>query len=150
LAFLAPDADVEHFVTLAAGIISVELDNHRRLSAGFDCDFDNIVPGPELAQYMDFLMATSADMGEALVSMMPCVTGYGVALRALSPDNAGDYSGWVAAYTSGAYQDVIDRHCRLVDHFNIDYDRAITLIDRALDLEDAFWNQLPPTQGTTK
>ncbi|WP_213816687.1 TenA family protein [Glaciihabitans sp. dw_435] len=144
LAYLAPDGDVEHFIALASGVVTVELDNHRRLGEGFDCNFDEIVPSPELAGYMGFLSEMSADMGEALVSMLPCVAGYGVAVRMLTREGAGPYAGWIGAYTSGEYQDVIDRHLALIDHFAVDLDRATQIMDRALDFEDAFWNVQPP------
>lgn len=143
LAAIAPDSDIDHFIALAHGIVVVELDNHRRLGDGFGCDFDAVVPSSETHAYMSFLSEHTHHMGEALVAMLPCVAGYGVALSGVAPHGAGHYSSWLAAYTSGDYRDVIDKHLALLNDFDIDPDRAITIIDRALDLEDAFWNQLP-------
>jgi thiaminase/transcriptional activator TenA len=150
LAAIAPDAEVEHFIGLANGIVTVELDSHRRLGNGFDCDFDDVTVSDETRSYMEFLTAHSSQMGEALVAMLPCVAGYGIAISMLSPGAAGPYAGWLAAYTSGDYQGVIDRHLSLLNHFDLDPDRAIAIIDRALDHEDAFWNQLPLSQGPTE
>jgi hypothetical protein len=36
------------------------------------------------------------------------------------------------------------RHCRMLDEAEVEPRRADALFDRAIDLEDAFWNQLPP------
>jgi thiaminase len=147
LAAIAPDADVEHFIALASGIVTVELDNHRALGDGFGCDFDRVESSAETLAYTAFLTELSDDMGEALVSMLPCVAGYGIAVRGLSAADAGPYAGWIAAYSGSDYQHVIDRHLALVDHFDVDAARAKEIMDRALDLEDAFWNQLPESQG---
>lgn len=147
LAAIAPDSYVEHFVGLAHGIVTVELDNHRRLGDGFDCDFDDVRLSSETKRYMSFLSEHTTDLAEGLVAMLPCVVGYGIAVSLLQPVTDGPYSTWFAAYASGDYRDVIDRHIALLNNVTIDPDRAKTIIDRALDCEDAFWNQLPQSQG---
>ncbi|WEO77860.1 TenA family protein [Cryobacterium sp. SO2] len=148
LASLASDADVEHFIALAHGIVAVELENHRALGDGFDCDFGDVIASPETRAYMGFLSRMSDNLGEALIAMLPCVAGYGVAIALLEPTGVGRYAGWLAAYTSGEYQHVIDRHLALVDRLDVSLDRATQIMDGALDHEDAFWNQLPQSQGT--
>ncbi len=138
------DDEVAHFVALAHGVISVELDHHRRAAEPFGCDFDSVVPSAALTSYLDFYEEFAADRAATLVAMTPCIYGYGVALPLVRERAAGGpYSAWIDIYAGGDYTDLVERHFQMIDSADISLERANAIIDRALDLEVAFWNQLP-------
>lgn len=142
LAANAPDEHVEHLVLLAANLVTVELDSHRRIGAGFGCDFTDLTPSAECAAYIGFLRTASNDFGEGLVAALPCLWGYGVALRLVPRDHSGPYTLWLDLYASGDYAAMIERHCRMLDESAVDPTRARELFATALDHEDAFWSQV--------
>ncbi|WP_062200742.1 hypothetical protein [Demequina salsinemoris] len=144
LAAFSPDEDLEHSVRLAYGIFAVELDRHIENSGPFECDFDSATPSRETAAYMDFYDSLAHDRDATLVAMLPCLYGYTVALsRVRVEDRESPYAAWVDVYSSGDYADMIDRHCAMIDRSGIDPDLARNVLDRGLQLEIEFWNQLP-------
>lgn len=143
LAAHAPDEHVEHLVLLAANVVSVELDAHRRLAAGFGADLQNAEPSAETTAYVEFLHAATDGFGRGLAAMLPCLWGYGVALALVPKESSGVYRPWLDTYTSGAYAHVIDRHRTMLDASGLDLDEATVLFDRALEHEVAFFTQLP-------
>jgi thiaminase/transcriptional activator TenA len=144
LAGNAPDEYVEPLVLLAANLINVELDNHRRLGESFGASFDNLTPSAECRNYMAFLREASSDFGEGLVAALPCLWGYGVALSLVPRENSGPYRPWLDVYSSDAYAAMIDRFCAMIDETDVDQARARELFGAAIDFEDAFWSQQPP------
>jgi thiaminase (transcriptional activator TenA) len=94
LAVNAPEEHLEDLVGQAANIFAVELVAHRRAAASFDCDFDSATPSEVCAEYIGFLRETSASFGEGLVAMLPCLWGYGVALKLVPKENSGAYRAW--------------------------------------------------------
>jgi thiaminase/transcriptional activator TenA len=143
LAANAPDEHVEHLVLLAANLIKVELDAHRRMGESFGCDFTDVTPSAECSSYMTFLGEASADFGEGLVAALPCLWGYGVALRMVPREHSGAYRSWLDIYAGGEYAAMIDRHCQMLDEADVSPARARELFTIALDHEDAFWSQRP-------
>lgn len=143
LAGNAPDEHVEHLVMLAANLVAVELGNHRAMAEQFGATFDQLTPSAECAAYTAFLRDASADFGEGLVAALPCLWGYGVALRLVAKENSGPYRSWLEVYESDNYLAMIDRHCAMLDATAVPRRRAEDLFTTALDFEDAFWSQLP-------
>jgi thiaminase len=137
------DDELEHFIALAHGVLGVELDHHRSAAAPFGCDFEAIVPSPQLTNYIAYYESIGHDRAATLVGMLPCTYGYGVALRLIKDGDLGPYREWVDIYTSGAYEHIMARHLTMIDAAEIDQDRALEIIERGLDLEHAFWNQVP-------
>ena len=148
LAGNAPDEHVEHLVRLAANVITVEVEAHRRLGERFGCDFDAVVASAECAAYIAFLREASTDFGEGLVAALPCLWGYGVALRLVPRERSGPYRLWLEVYAGDDYEQMITRHCQMLDEAPVDPVRAAELFDRALDHEDAFWAQQPKSAGS--
>jgi thiaminase len=142
---------VERFVGLAHAIYSTELDHHREAAAPFGCDFDRVVPSPELRQYLAFFEEIKGDAGETMVAMTPCLYGYGLALGALRERTTGDgeYATWLRIYDGAEYAKAVERHLALLDTAAVTPERALQLTDRALELERAFWNQQPRPEPST-
>ncbi len=148
LAATGPDEDLEHSVRLAHGIFAVELDRHIKNSAAFDCDFSQAVPSAATRAYLDFYDSLAGDRAATLVAMLPCLYGYTVALSAVDPTHVdGPYAEWLRVYASGDYEEMIDRHCAMIDRTAITLDGATDILARGLALEIDFWNQRPATAG---
>ena len=141
LAGNAPAEHVEHLVRLAGNVITVEIEAHRQMGARFGCDFDTAVASRECSAYMGFLREASGDFGAGLVATLPCLWGYGVALKLVPLEHSGQYRPWLEVYGGDEYAEMIDRHCRMLDEAELDPDRAQELFSQALDHEDAFWSQ---------
>lgn len=141
LAANAPDEHVDHLIRLAANLVDVELDAHRSLGRRFGADFSAVRPSPECAAYIAFLREASADFGEGLVAVLPCLWGYGVTLSAVPLRDSGPYREWLEIYQGDAYASMIERHCRMIDEAGLDRDRAYQIFDRAMAFEVDFWNQ---------
>jgi thiaminase len=144
LAAAAAEQHIEHLVGLAANIFTVELGTHRSVGTDFGCDFDTVRASPECARYIAFMHEAASSFGEGLVAMLPCLWGYGVALKLVPKESSGPYRRWLDVYSGDEYADMTARHCAMLDEAEVDQARADALFDRALDLEDAFWNQRPP------
>ncbi|MFB2586208.1 TenA family protein [Herbiconiux liukaitaii] len=139
------DETLEYFVALAHGVVAVELEHHKQAALPFGCDFSDVRPSPETAEYLAFYDGFADDFDGMLVAMLPCIYGYGVALESLRGAAEGAYREWVDIYTGGDYAALVDRHLRLVDDARLPEHRALEITDRALELERRFWNQLPET-----
>jgi thiaminase (transcriptional activator TenA) len=138
------DEELEHFVTLAHGVLAVELDHHRSAAAPFACDFAAVRPSPQLSAYLDFYEEHAGDRAATLVAMLPCVYGYGVALSRLrDADVPGHYGAWIDIYAGTDYGAIMDRHFAMIDTADIPVERALAIAERGLALEIDFWNQVP-------
>ncbi|WP_291056098.1 hypothetical protein [Herbiconiux sp.] len=137
------DETLEYFVALAHGVLAVELEHHRRAAAPFGCDFDDLRPSAETREYLAFYDTFHDDPDGMLVAMLPCIHGYGIALDLLRGPAIGPYREWIDIYTGGDYQALVQRHLRMVDQASLSEERAVSITDRALELERRFWNQIP-------
>ena len=140
----ATDDELEHFIALANGILSVELEHHKHAAAPFGCDFDRIEPSPQLRDYLAFYDAIADDRDATLVAMLPCIYGYGVALALIRDATVdGPYRDWIDIYTGGDYAAIMDRHFAMVDGSSLSPDRALAIVEQGLAHEIEFWNQRP-------
>ena len=141
LAAAAPEEHVDHLIRLAANLVDVELESHRRLGEQFGATFTGLAPSPECSAYISFLRESSEVFSEGLVAVLPCLWGYGEALSLVPRENAGIYRPWLDVYAGGAYDSMIERHCLMLDEADVPEGRAYELFDRALEHEIGFWNQ---------
>jgi thiaminase len=135
--------EITHYVTLAHGIVAIELDHHVSAAAPFGCDFDAARPSVQTSEYLAFYDSLADRPAETLVAMLPCIYGYGIALAGIA--GGGDYAEWLQIYQRGDYAALIDRHFSMVDASDLDRDRALQLVRTALAHEESFWRQLPQT-----
>ncbi|TQJ29989.1 TenA family protein [Microbacterium sp. SLBN-146] len=144
------DDELEHFIALAHGVLTVELDHHRRAAEPFGCDFDRISPSPALDDYVAFYEELANDREATLVAMLPCIYGYGIALslvREATPSGS-PYADWIDIYTAADYGALMELHFALIDEADIPLDRALEIAERGLALEIQFWNQEPARKET--
>lgn len=141
LAAAAPEEHVDHLIRLAANLVDVELESHRRLGEQFGATFTDVKASPECSAYISFLRESSAVFGEGLVAVLPCLWGYQAALSLMPRENAGIYQPWLEVYDGDTYASMIEQHCRMIDETDLDERRAYELFDRALEHEISFWNQ---------
>ncbi|CAN5330798.1 thiaminase II [soil metagenome] len=149
LAATAPDDQLEYYVSLAHGVIAVELDHHKRAAVPFGCDFSAIVPSVETQEYLSFYDSLAPTPAELVVAMTPCIFGYGIALDELRLHASGLYRDWIDIYTGADYAELVARHFQMVDGAVLAEDRALEITARALELERRFWNQVPAAPGAS-
>ncbi len=144
------DETLEYFVALAHGVVTVELDHHKKASEPFGCDFDSLRASAETRDYLAFYDSFHTDSDGMLVAMLPCIYGYGVALDSLRASASGLYRAWIDIYSGTEYAGLVDRHLRMVDEASIPVDRAREITRSALEHERRFWNQQPLLQSATQ
>ncbi|GAA2247611.1 hypothetical protein N1031_17650 [Herbiconiux moechotypicola] len=139
------DETLEYFVALAHGVVTVELDHHKRAAEPFGCDFASVRPSRETLDYLAFYDSFHADAAGMLVAMLPCIQGYGLALDSLREAASGPYRDWIDIYTGADYAALVDRHLAMIDTAPLTVERAHSIVGDALELERRFWNQHPET-----
>lgn len=147
LAWQAPDVHLGDLVDLAHATWHEELDLHQTLSAEFGADLDGATKGPACAAYTSFLLDATADYGDGLAALLPCMWGYATIGQILAADPPAEprYRRWLDTYADPGFAALAQRCAKMLDDADRlglvpDYDRAERLFRGALGHELAFWS----------
>src|SRR6476620_11332031 len=110
---LARSTDTPTLLTLAdlLGGVREELGLHSSYAARWGIDMAGVVPTSATLAYTDFLLATAATGGLALVfaAMTPCMRLYAWLGVSLDAGAAGPYAEWVQTYADSSFQTLAAR-----------------------------------------
>ena len=101
-----------------------------------------VVPAPATLAYTEFLLATAATGGLAMVfaAMTPCMRLYAWLGASLDADAAGPYAEWVQTYSDPDFEALAARLERLLDEQDEDSPAVHATYRRAMRLELEFFD----------
>jgi thiaminase (transcriptional activator TenA) len=141
---LARSADTRTLLALAdlLGGVREELGLHTSYAARWGIDMAGVVPKPATMAYTDFLLATAATGGLAVVfaAMTPCMRLYAWLGASLSADAAGPYAEWVQTYASRDFEALAAQLEQLLDDQDDDSPAVHATYRRAMSLELGFFD----------
>lgn len=141
---LARSTDTPTLLALAdlLGGVREELGLHSSYAARWGIDMAGVVPTPATLAYTEFLLATAATSGLAVIfaAMTPCMRLYAFLGASLDADAAGPYAEWVLTYADPDFEALAARLENLLDDQH-DESRAVKeTYRRAMRLELDFFD----------
>ena len=146
---LARSTDTETLLTFADLLAGVreELGLHAGYAASWGIDMVGVRPAAATLAYTEFLLATAATGGLAVVcaAMTPCMRLYAHIGSMLDAGTAGPYGQWVQTYADPGFEEVAALLERLLDRHGEDTPTIRQAYRRAMRLElDFFAAALTP------
>jgi thiaminase/transcriptional activator TenA len=141
---LARSSDTATLLTLAdlLGGVREELGLHSSYAARWGIDMAGVVPSPATLAYTEFLLATAATGGLAVIfaAMTPCMRLYAFLGASLDADSAGPYAEWVQTYADPDFEALAARLEKLLDEQDDDSPAVHHAYRRAMQLELDFFS----------
>ena len=141
---LARSTDTPTLLALAdlLGGVREELGMHSSYAARWGIDMAGVVPTSATLAYTEFLLATAATGGLALVfaAMTPCMRLYAWLGASLDASAAGPYAEWVQTYADPSFQTLAARLEQLLDEQDDDNPAVHATYRRAMRLELDFFD----------
>ena len=141
---LARSTDTPTLLTLAdlLGGVREELGLHSSYAARWGIDMAAVVPTPATLAYTEFLLATAATSGLAVIfaAMTPCMRLYAFLGASLDADSAGPYAEWVQTYADPDFKALAARLEKLLDEQGDDNSAVHDAYRRAMRLEVGFFD----------
>jgi thiaminase len=151
LVVVAPEHRIGELLGLAWSVQTIEMVDQTDNSELFECDLATSTMDDLTSAYLRFQLDQANDYAAGLVSILPCVWGYGEVLGQIPTAKAGIYRRWLATYSSAGYQQIVERVLALVDEVSLDWDRACDILHTGIAFEAKFWSRpaaapIPPTE----
>jgi len=141
---LARSTDTPTLRTLAdlLGGVREELGLHSSYAAHWGIDMAGVVPTPATLAYTEFLLATAATSGLAVIfaAMTPCMRLYAFLGASLDADSAGPYAEWVQTYADPDFEALAAQLEKLLDDQDEDSPAVKLAYRRAMRLELDFFD----------
>jgi thiaminase (transcriptional activator TenA) len=141
---LARSTDTPTLLTLAdlLGGVREELGLHSSYAARWGIDMAGVVPTPATLAYAEFLLATAATNGLAVIfaAMTPCMRLYAFLGASLDADSAGPYAEWVQTYAEPDFEALAAQLEKLLDDEDEDSPAVKLAYRRAMRLELDFFD----------
>lgn len=124
------------------GGVREELAVHASYAARWGIDMAGVVPTSATLAYTEFLLATAATGGLAMVfaAMTPCMRLYAWLGASLDASAAGPYAEWVQTYADPGFEALAARLERLLDQQDDDSPAVHATYRRAMRLELDFFD----------
>ena len=140
---LARSTDTPTLLALADLLSGVreELGLHSSYAARWGIDMAGVEPTPATLAYTEFLLATAATSGLAVIfaAMTPCMRLYAYLGASLNADTAGPYAEWVQTYADPEFDALAARLEKLLDAQADDSPAVRGAYRRAMQLELGFF-----------
>jgi thiaminase (transcriptional activator TenA) len=140
---LARSSDTPTLLALAGLIagVSDELRLHASYAARWGIDMSGVEPSSATLGYTDFLLATAATGGLAMVfaAMTPCMRLYAWLGAQLDAGAAGQYAEWVTTYADPQFEALASQLEQLLDEHADDTPGVRAAYRRAMELELSFF-----------
>jgi thiaminase/transcriptional activator TenA len=141
---LARSTDTPTLLTLAdlLGGVREELGLHSSYAARWGIDMAGVVPTPATLAYTEFLLATAATSGLAVIfaAMTPCMRLYAFLGASLDAESAGPYAEWVKTYADPDFEALAAHLEKLLDDQDEDSPAVTKTYRRAMRLELDFFD----------
>jgi thiaminase (transcriptional activator TenA) len=141
---LARSTDTPTLLALADLLSGVreELGLHSSYAARWGIDMADVVPTRATLAYTEFLLATAATSGLAVIfaAMTPCMRLYAFLGASLDADSAGPYAEWVQTYADPDFEALAARLEKLLDDQGDDNPAVTRAYRRAMRLELDFFD----------
>jgi thiaminase/transcriptional activator TenA len=141
---LARSTDTPTLLTLADLLRGVreELGLHSSYAARWGIDMAGVVPTPATLAYTEFLLATAATSGLAVIfaAMTPCMRLYAFLGASLDAESAGPYAEWVKTYADPDFEALAAQLEKLLDDQDEDSPAVTKTYRRAMRLELDFFD----------
>jgi thiaminase/transcriptional activator TenA len=141
---LARSTDTPTLLTLAdlLGGVREELGLHSSYAARWGIDMAGVVPTPATLAYTEFLLATAATSGLAVIfaAMTPCMRLYAFLGASLDAESAGPYAEWVKTYADPDFEVLAAHLEKLLDDQDEDSPAVKKTYRRAMRLELDFFD----------
>ena len=141
---LARSTDTPTLLTLAdlLGGVREELGLHSSYAARWGIDMAGVVLTPATLAYTEFLLATAATSGLAVIfaAMTPCMRLYAFLGASLDADTAGPYAEWVRTYADPDFEALAAQLEKLLDDQDEDSPAVEETYRRAMRLELDFFD----------
>jgi thiaminase/transcriptional activator TenA len=141
---LARSTDTPTLLTLADLLRGVreELGLHSSYAARWGIDMAGVVPTPATLAYTEFLLATAATSGLAVIfaAMTPCMRLYAFLGASLDAESAGPYAEWVTTYADPDFEALAAHLEKLLDDQDEDSPAVKKTYRRAMRLELDFFD----------
>jgi thiaminase (transcriptional activator TenA) len=141
---LARSTDTPTLLALADLLSGVreELGLHSSYAARWGIDMADVVPTRATLAYTEFLLATAATSGLAVIfaAMTPCMRLYAFLGASLDADSAGPYAEWVQTYADPDFEALAARLEKLLDDQGDDSPAVTRAYRRAMRLELDFFD----------
>lgn len=141
---LARSTDTSTLLALAEllGGVRDELALHASYAARWGIDMAGVVPAAATLAYTEFLLATAATGGPAMVfaAMTPCMRLYAWLGTSLDASAAGPYAEWVQTYADPNFQALAAQLEDLLDEQRDDSPAVRATYRRAMRLELSFFD----------
>jgi thiaminase (transcriptional activator TenA) len=141
---LARSTDTPTLLALAdlLGGVREELGLHSSYAARWGIDMACVVPTPATLAYTEFLLATAATSGLAVIfaAMTPCMRLYAFLGASLDAESAGPYAEWVQTYADPDFEGLAARLEKLLDEQDDDSPAVALAYSRAMRLELDFFD----------
>ena len=141
---LARSTDMPTLLTLAdlLGGVREELGLHSSYAARWGIDMAGVVPTPATLAYTEFLLATAATSGLAVIfaAMTPCMRLYAFLGASLDAESAGPYAEWVKTYADPDFEVLAAHLEKLLDDQDEDSPAVKKTYRRAMRLELDFFD----------
>jgi thiaminase/transcriptional activator TenA len=141
---LARSTDTPTLLTLAdlLGGVREELGLHSSYAARWGIDMAGVVPTPATLAYTEFLLATAATSGLAVIfaAMTPCMRLYAFLGASLDAESAGPYAEWVKTYADPDFEALAAHLEKLLDDQDEDSPAVKKTYRRAMRLELDFFD----------
>jgi len=141
---LARSNDTPTLLALAdlLGGVREELGLHSSYVARWGIDMAGVVPMRATLAYTEFLLATAATSGLAVIfaAMTPCMRLYAFLGASLNADSAGPYAEWVRTYADPDFEALAAQLEKLLDDRDDDSPAVHSVYRRAMRLELDFFS----------